>query len=332
MPGFRRVSPRASRGVQWQAAALDRPDAASAALVAEVIGRCPSGALHYQAPGIAGEQPDVPATVRAVERGPFLLRGDLRIQAAGGWVTDTRAALCRCTRSARQPFCDAASTPPNRRARPIAQKNKDRDPPGPVRTSNRRSERLRDRGSAVSGERRDRVFCAGSCLSLSFPESSGGGWACGLSRTGPPGRLVAVSLVAVSAGMLERSLGVPGAGLRPFRGRLCRRALGPGAAGASGFPVTGPASCGPRLRCRSFAQPGWGASDGRPSGFAHRRVRSAYRRSVTGRRWVAGTSAFRRPDDHPAGSGTARGPGGGFAPGTVIHMSTAPLVHMCTGG
>jgi len=84
------------------------PDAASAALVAEVTGRCPSGALHYQAPGIPGEQPDVPATIRAVERGPFLLRGDLRIQASGGWVTDTRAALCRCTRSARQPFCDAA--------------------------------------------------------------------------------------------------------------------------------------------------------------------------------------------------------------------------------
>ena len=60
---------------------------------------------------------DVPATIRAVERGPFLLRGDLRIQAAGGWVTDTRAALCRCTRSARQPFCDAACDAP--------------EPPGP---------------------------------------------------------------------------------------------------------------------------------------------------------------------------------------------------------
>ena len=84
------------------------PDAASAALVAEVIRRCPSGALHYQAPGVPGEQPEVPATIRAVDRGPFLVRGDLRIYAADGPVTDTRAALCRCTRSARQPFCDAA--------------------------------------------------------------------------------------------------------------------------------------------------------------------------------------------------------------------------------
>ena len=84
------------------------PDAAGAALVAEVIRRCPSGALHYQATGIPGEQPDVPTTVRAVENGPFLVRGDLRIDAGDGPVADTRAALCRCARSARQPFCDAA--------------------------------------------------------------------------------------------------------------------------------------------------------------------------------------------------------------------------------
>ena len=100
------------------------PGAASAALVAEVIRRCPSGALHYQAPGIPGEQSDVPATIRAVERGPFLVRGNLRIQAADGWVTETRAALCRCTRSARQPFCDAACdtpAPPSGPGRPEEQ-------------------------------------------------------------------------------------------------------------------------------------------------------------------------------------------------------------------
>ena len=94
------------------------------ALVAEVIRRCPSGALHYQAPGIPGEQPDVPATIRVVEGGPFLLRGDLLIQAADGWVADTRAALCRCTRSARQPFCDAecdAPEPPGLPGRPEEQ-------------------------------------------------------------------------------------------------------------------------------------------------------------------------------------------------------------------
>jgi len=88
------------------------PDAAGAELVAEVIRRCPSGALHYLAPGMAAEQPDVPTTIRAVENGPFLVRGDLRTDAPDGSVTDTRAALCRCTRSARQPFCDAACEAP----------------------------------------------------------------------------------------------------------------------------------------------------------------------------------------------------------------------------
>jgi uncharacterized Fe-S cluster protein YjdI len=83
------------------------PDAASAALVAEVIRRCPSGALHYQAPDMPDERPDIPTSVRVIEHGPFLLRGDLRLDTPGGLVTDTRAALCRCTRSARQPFCDA---------------------------------------------------------------------------------------------------------------------------------------------------------------------------------------------------------------------------------
>jgi Iron-binding zinc finger CDGSH type len=62
--------------------------------------------------GYAFYQPDVPATIRAVAGGPFLVRGDLRIDTPGGPVTDTRAALCRCTRSARQPFCDAACEAP----------------------------------------------------------------------------------------------------------------------------------------------------------------------------------------------------------------------------
>src|ERR1700751_3289407 len=82
MPAFRRVPARASRGVQ------------------------------YQAPDFPSEQPAGPTTLRAVEHGPFLVRGDLQIHTTGGLVTDTRAALCRCTRSARQPFCDAACEAP----------------------------------------------------------------------------------------------------------------------------------------------------------------------------------------------------------------------------
>ena len=111
------------------------PDAASAALVAEVIRRCPSGALHYQAPGIPREQLDVPTTIRTVERGPFLLRGDLRIQAANSWVTDTRA---HCAGALAAPASSSAMlrpTSPNRRACQVARKNRHRDPPGLLRPS-----------------------------------------------------------------------------------------------------------------------------------------------------------------------------------------------------
>jgi uncharacterized Fe-S cluster protein YjdI len=104
------------------------PDAASAALVAEVIRRCPSGALHYQAPGIPGEQPDVPATIPPSSAA---LSSPRRFADTGtdSRVTDTRAAR-RCTRSARQPFCDAACDVPEPPSVPVARKTRHRDPPG----------------------------------------------------------------------------------------------------------------------------------------------------------------------------------------------------------
>jgi len=51
------------------------------------------------------------------------------------------------------------------------------------------------------------------------------------------------------------------------------------------------------------------------------RVPSGWERRATGRRRVAGTGAFRRPDDHPAGSGTAQEPGWG------LHRHGYPHVH-----
>ena len=79
-------------------------DGAEAELVAEVVRRCPSGALHYDHP----EPPVSPTEVTVVADGPLLLRGDLRLNLGDATVTDTRIALCRCRRSGRQPFCDAA--------------------------------------------------------------------------------------------------------------------------------------------------------------------------------------------------------------------------------
>lgn len=82
------------------------PDAAPPGEVAEVVRRCPSGALHYTLPGAAPEPPDRPTTVRPVHDGPLLLRGDLTITTPDGEVRDTRAALCACGRTANVPYCD----------------------------------------------------------------------------------------------------------------------------------------------------------------------------------------------------------------------------------
>ena len=84
------------------------PDRSSAESVAEVVRRCPSGALHYSTSDIDEESPDAPTTVTAIPGGPLVMRGDLRLVVDGTATLDTRLALCRCGRSDRQPFCDAA--------------------------------------------------------------------------------------------------------------------------------------------------------------------------------------------------------------------------------
>ena len=74
--------------------------------VAEVIRRCPSGALHYELAEGSAEQPDRPTTVRAITDGPLWVRGELVIDTAEGELSEVRAALCRCGRTQNQPFCD----------------------------------------------------------------------------------------------------------------------------------------------------------------------------------------------------------------------------------
>lgn len=87
------------------------PDGADADYLAEVISRCPTGALT--ATGLDGESLEPPplrnhATVAA--RGPIYLRG--RITFSGGEHADLveyqRVALCRCGASANKPFCDGS--------------------------------------------------------------------------------------------------------------------------------------------------------------------------------------------------------------------------------
>ncbi|MEU3606392.1 (4Fe-4S)-binding protein [Streptomyces sp. NPDC035033] len=83
------------------------PDAAPVERVAEVIRRCPSGALRYHpSRGGAEEPPDVPATVRRSPSGQLVVRGNLLVTGERGVRHETRAVLCGCGASENQPYCD----------------------------------------------------------------------------------------------------------------------------------------------------------------------------------------------------------------------------------
>jgi len=86
-------------------------DAAPADAIAEVVARCPSGALHF-ARLDAGPPEAAPAetTITPQPNGPLYMRGRVRIVAADGTVLreDTRMALCRCGHSQNKPFCDGS--------------------------------------------------------------------------------------------------------------------------------------------------------------------------------------------------------------------------------
>jgi len=83
-------------------------DAAPADEIAEVISRCPTGALaiHY----LDGREPDAGGdnTVTVVPDGPLYLRGDIQVLDGDGHtlLRDSRVALCRCGASRNKPLCD----------------------------------------------------------------------------------------------------------------------------------------------------------------------------------------------------------------------------------
>lgn len=85
------------------------PDNSPAADVAEVIMRCPSGALRFERKD-AGLPESIPRTntITLVPNGPLYARGDLKILSSQGELLhkDTRISLCRCGSSGNKPFCD----------------------------------------------------------------------------------------------------------------------------------------------------------------------------------------------------------------------------------
>lgn len=84
-------------------------DAATADRIAEVVSRCPSGALHFERfDGGPQEAPAEEVSITPQKDGPLYVRGRLRIVGADGALRreDIRMALCGCGRSNNNPFCD----------------------------------------------------------------------------------------------------------------------------------------------------------------------------------------------------------------------------------
>lgn len=90
------------------------PSKAAADKVAEVIRRCPSGALQYRLAVGPDEQPDSSTTATPLDGGPLLLRGNLNIVEVRDGVEvdrhETRMAACRCGKTANDVFCDGSCT------------------------------------------------------------------------------------------------------------------------------------------------------------------------------------------------------------------------------
>ncbi len=85
------------------------PDEADADDLAEVITRCPTGALHFERKDGGREEttPDENA-IEVVADGPLYARGEIEVVTEDGseLLSDTRVAFCRCGASGNKPLCD----------------------------------------------------------------------------------------------------------------------------------------------------------------------------------------------------------------------------------
>ncbi len=88
-----------------------QPENASAAEIADVILRCPTGALQFERKDDGASEP-IPTenTILLSADGPLYVQGEVEITRRDGSVLhrDTRVALCRCGTSKYKPFCDNA--------------------------------------------------------------------------------------------------------------------------------------------------------------------------------------------------------------------------------
>ena len=80
---------------------------AKAGEIANIVQRCPTGALHFRRTD-GGVEESIPGRneVRVTPDGPLYFWGELEIHTPTAVLKETRAALCRCGASRNKPFCD----------------------------------------------------------------------------------------------------------------------------------------------------------------------------------------------------------------------------------
>ncbi len=87
-----------------------RPENGAAEKIAEVVARCPTGALRYERrDGGAPEAIPSKVEITVEKNGPITVRGPMPlVDPAGERWSDAghRYALCRCGASASKPYCD----------------------------------------------------------------------------------------------------------------------------------------------------------------------------------------------------------------------------------
>ena len=89
-----------------------QPGAGSAEAVAELVARCPSGALHAVRTGIspATPLPSAGVSIHATPNGPIVVKGPVTLELPTGRKEKRSGAfsLCRCGQTKRTPYCDGS--------------------------------------------------------------------------------------------------------------------------------------------------------------------------------------------------------------------------------
>jgi CDGSH-type Zn-finger protein/uncharacterized Fe-S cluster protein YjdI len=82
-------------------------DGAPADAISEIVGMCPSGALHFERKDGVTESVPAENVIRLWLNGPLEFHGDLDIEGSTVSIqNETRVTLCRCGASKNKPFCD----------------------------------------------------------------------------------------------------------------------------------------------------------------------------------------------------------------------------------